>query len=395
LTLPATQDSPSSLSSEAANVFRARFGRDPVHIVRAPGRVNLIGEHTDYNDGFVMPIAIEFATYAAVGPRSDQKLSVYACNFQEAREFDLAQLEGAPSQHWSDYVRGVAAVLQFLGCRLHGANLTIIGNVPIGSGLSSSAALEVATALALLANAQAELRRDQVALACQRAENEYTGARCGIMDQFVSCFGQTEHAIMIDCRDLSHQALPLSPATSIAVCNSKVSHSVAGGEYNSRRADCEHSVQKLRQVLPHIQALRDVTRQQLEANRNLLSPVEYRRCRHVISENDRVQAAAVALKQHDAARFGGLMYESHASMRDDYEISCREIDIMVEIARGSEGVLGARMTGGGFGGCTVNLLERSAVADFQATMEREYKAATGIETDIYLCSAAPGAGLVT
>jgi galactokinase len=383
------------LAAETVRIFRERFRDAPVHVFRAPGRVNLIGEHTDYNDGFVMPVAIEFATYAAIGPRSDNRLVVFARNFDEQREFDLSSLEGKPSRHWSDYVRGVAAVLQNHNLQLKGTNLVIAGNVPIGSGLSSSAAFEVATALALLANSGAELPRKEIALACQRAENEYTGARCGIMDQFVSCFGRDDHAIMIDCRDLTHRALPLDTGTAIVVCNTKVSHSVVGGEYNSRRADCERRVQALQTKFPGIKALRDVTMQQLQAHRSLLSETEFRRCRHVISENDRVRSAAEALEQHDARRFGELMYESHASMRDDYEISCCELDIMVDLARGREGVLGARMTGGGFGGCTVNLVLRDHVTSFQSAMAREYETATGIAPEIYVCSASDGAGQIS
>jgi galactokinase len=379
------------LAQQTVSAFRERFREAPAHFFRAPGRVNLIGEHTDYNDGFVMPIAIDFATFAAVGPRSDRRLVVYSHNFDQVREFDLSNLEQDAPQHWSDYVRGVAAILQ-KQCQLKGANLVVHGNVPIGSGLSSSASLEVATAMALLANSRADLPRKDIALACQRAENQYTGARCGIMDQFVSCFGESGRAILIDCRDLTYKTVPLDNAHSIIVCNSKVSHSVAGGEYNSRRADCERSVKTLRGKLPMIKALRDVTLPQLEENRSLLSEVEFRRCRHVISENDRVQASAKALRVGDVRRFGELMFESHTSMRDDYEISCRELDIMVELARGYDGVLGSRMTGGGFGGCTVNLVRKEAVAEFQKMIEREYEEETGITPETYVCSAAAGAG---
>jgi galactokinase len=382
------------LAQQTISAFRERFREAPAHLFRAPGRVNLIGEHTDYNDGFVMPIAIDFATFAAVGPRSDSRLVVYSRNFDEVQEFDLSNLEQDPSRHWSDYVRGVAAVLQKQR-HLKGTNLVVHGNVPIGSGLSSSASLEVATAMALLANSGADLPRQEIALACQRAENEYTGARCGIMDQFVSCLGESGRAILIDCRDLTSKTVPLDNAHAIVVCNSKVSHSVAGGEYNSRRADCERSVKALRSKLPMIKALRDVTLPQLEANRDLLSEVEFRRCRHVISENDRVQASAKALRAGDVRRFGELMFESHTSMRDDYEISCRELDIMVELARGYDGVLGSRMTGGGFGGCTVNLVREEAVAEFQKMIRSEYEEETGITPETYVCSAAAGAGRMT
>jgi galactokinase len=388
----------SSIDQGVSNVefraaFQQRFGRKAA-IFRAPGRVNLIGEHTDYNDGFVMPAAIGFYTYIAIAPRKDRQLRAYSENFKETRPLELDSLSGPPSGHWSDYVRGVAAVLQSAGCKLTGADLLISSEVPIGSGLSSSAALEVSTAFALLGVSGATMPREQVALNCQRAENEFTGARCGIMDQFISCFGRADHALLLDCRTLERELLPLGNRARIVVCNTKVKHSIAGGEYNQRRADCEASVHYLRRFLPAIRALCDVTLAQLEEFGRRLPEIRFRRCRHVISENARVQEAAQALKGDDLIRYGELMYASHHSLRDDYEVSCRELDIMVELASKIDGVFGARMTGGGFGGCTVNLVREDAVKTFRANIAEGYKAATGIDPAVYICAAAEGAGEV-
>ena len=381
-------------SSNITAVFEQRFGREPMAVYRAPGRVNLIGEHTDYNDGFVMPAAIGFYTQVAIAARDDRELRVYSTNFDESRVLNLDALAGAPSQHWSDYVRGVAAVLQSSGCRLAGAELIISSDVPIGSGLSSSAALEVSTALALLGVSNATMPLEKIALSCQRAENEFTGARCGIMDQFISCFGKAGHALLLDCRTLERELLPLSDRAQIVICNTKVRHNLAGGEYNQRRADCETSVRYLQQFLPGIKALRDVTMPQLEEFGRGLPETAYRRCRHVVSENARVLDAADALKRREMGRFGPLMYDSHRSLKDDYEVSCRELDVMVDLASQIEGVLGARMTGGGFGGCTVNLVQKSAVENFRAKIAEGYETSTGIQPDIYVCSAADGAGRV-
>ncbi len=380
-----------SASSAASALFETRFGRRPA-VFRAPGRVNLIGEHTDYNDGFVMPAAIGFYAYVAAAPRTDREIHVYAEDFNETKSLDLDSLAGPSSGHWSDYVRGVAAVLESAGSRLRGADLLIRSEVPMGSGLSSSAALEVSTALALLGVSSVHLPSDRIALNCQKAENEFTGARCGIMDQFISCFGRAGHALLLDCRSLEYELLPVSDRARIVICNTKVKHSIAGGEYNQRRGDCESSVRHLQRFLPGIKALRDVTLAELEKHGRGLSETAFRRCRHVISENGRVQEAAAALKRDDLKRFGELMYASHRSLRDDYEVSCKELDIMVELASGIDGVFGARMTGGGFGGCTVSLVAQEAVESFRQKLAAGYLQETGIQPDIYVCTAADGAG---
>ena len=370
--------------------FRERYG-EPRGIYRAPGRVNLIGEHTDYNDGLVMPAALAFYTYVAAGVRSDDKLNVYSIDFREARDFDFAALVPGPTGHWSDYVRGVAAVLRKRNISIEGANLVVKGAVPIGAGLSSSAAIEVATAYALLGVSGIALGRLEIASICQQAEHEYAGTKCGIMDQFISCFGVANHALMLDCRSLDFQSLAIPESVRIVICNTMVRHELAAGEYNRRRADCEAGVAFLRQQLPEIKALRDVSLAQLDEYGTAMPDTVHRCCHHVISENARVLEAADALKQDDLERFGRLMAESHASLRDDYEVSCAELDLMVELARKCRGVYGARMTGGGFGGCTVNLVDADAVTEFQVGVAQGYQRATGRLPEIYVCSAADGA----
>jgi galactokinase len=370
--------------------FQALYGAQP-RVFRAPGRVNLIGEHTDYNDGFVMPAAIEFSTWVAASARDDRTLAIRSENFSESREFPLDDADARAEHHWSDYIRGVAVILERAGHRLRGANLLIRGEVPIGSGLSSSAAIEVATASALLAVSGISLGRVEIALLCQRAENEFVGMRCGIMDQFISCSGRAGHALMLDCRSLDYRLLPLPSGVRLVICNTMVHHELAGGEYNRRRADCEAGVRHLARALPHIKALRDATLADLEQHGRDLPEVVYRRCRHVIGENARVEQAAAALERGDLSAFGSLMRASHASLRDDYEVSCQELDLMVELANKAEGVYGARMTGGGFGGCTINLVRNENVPAFQESVARGYREATGKDPVIYVSSAVDGA----
>ena len=359
---------------------------------RAPGRVNLIGEHTDYNDGFVMPAAIGFSTFVTVSPRNDRKLSLFSENFSEQFEFDLDDPNPQATGHWSDYPKGVAVTLERSGYRLRGATLRIQGEVPIGSGLSSSAAIEVATCYALLANSALSVKPVEIAKLCQRAENEFVGMRCGIMDQFISCCGQAGKAVMLDCRSLEYELLPVPPEVRLVICNTRVKHALAAGEYNTRRAECEAGVRHFAQSLPNVRALRDVTEADLKRYGDDLSEVIYRRCRHVITENARVLAAAKSLEGGDLEGFGSLMNESHRSLRDDYEVSCEELDVMVELAQNVRGVYGARMTGGGFGGCTVNLVNMENVEEFQRTVAQGYTVATGLVPEIYVCSAAEGAG---
>ncbi len=371
--------------------FRRDFGSDP-RVFRAPGRVNLIGEHTDYNDGFVMPAAIGFDTWVAAGARPDRSLLVHSDQFHEDAELSLDALAGPPRKHWSDFVRGVAAVLEASGQRLSGANLIIEGQVPMGAGLSSSASLEVATAIALLAISGSSVPSVELAKICQRAEHEYVGTRCGIMDQFIAVFGRSGHALKLDCRSLGYETFAIPSGVRLVITNSMVRHDLAAGEYNLRRDDCEAGVNILRQSMPEVSALRDVTVADLEKHRSTLPEVVYRRCRHVITENVRVLSAGDALRSGDLAHFGRLMNESHRSLRDDYEVSCQELDLLVEIASACDGVYGSRMTGGGFGGCTISLVPSDGVERFQDNIKDKYQSATGIIPDIYICSAAQGAG---
>ena len=358
---------------------------DRTRTFRAPGRVNLIGEHTDYNDGFVLPATINFSTWVILTPLEEDRLKIFSENFNEEVEFDLTDSDPSPRSHWSDYVIGVAVMLQRAGHALNGAHLLIRGEVPVGSGLSSSAALEVASACALVANSGIEIDRVQLAKLCRQAENEYVGARVGIMDQFVSLHGQAGKALLLDCRSLEHKLVPLSNEAKVVVCDTMVKHELASSEYNQRRAECEAGVKHLATSLPNVTALRDVTLEQLEKYGSDLTDVIFRRCRHVIAENARVLKAAEALEQEDLKTFGELMNESHQSLRDDYEVSCRELDLMVELARKVSGVYGARMTGGGFGGCTVNLVANDHVDEFKRRVAAGYEEVTKLKPAIFVC----------
>ncbi len=371
-------------------LHRKMFSSDAL-VFRAPGRVNLIGEHTDYNDGFVMPMAIGFYTWVTASKREDRTIEAYSKHFNEKIFLPLDQLSGPPRKHWGDFVRGVAATLQGAGHALTGANLVIHGEVPLGAGLSSSASLEVALALALTTLSGIEVPRLELVKICQSAEHKYVGTRCGIMDQFIAAFGTSGHALMLDCRSLEYQLLPVPQNFRVIVCNSMVRHELATGEYNRRRAECEAGVKILQSALPDIRALRDVTLADLEKEKPAMPDTIYRRCRHVITEDQRVLDAANALQTQDVDRFGQLMYQSHASLRDDYEVSCVELDLLVDLASSLHGVYGARMMGGGFGGCTVNLVESDWVAAFQADIRKLYAGKVGTVADLYVCEPAQGA----
>jgi galactokinase len=383
------ETSTTSSHADLAAKFQALFGQ-PTASYRAPGRVNLIGEHTDYNGGFVLPAAINFSCWVAIGPRSDDKLVIHSENFEESVEARMDGNHLHRLRKWSDYPLGVAWVLQKAGFGIRGANLYVRGEIPLGAGLSSSAAIEVAVACALLDRSGYEVDRTKVALLCQRAENEFVGARVGIMDQFVCCNGQAEHVLLLDCRSLESRQVPFSRDVRLVVCNTMVKHEHGESGYNERRVECEEAVKRLSAALPGIEALRDVTLRELEENRELLTDVIYRRCRHVITENDRVPRAAAALRDGDIRALGLLMAESHRSLRDDYEVSCPELDLMVALAQKQEGVFGARMTGGGFGGCTVNLVDRTMTDEFKKRIAAEYHTATGRHPDIFVCETSQG-----
>jgi galactokinase len=369
--------------------FQSLYGSPP-KIYRAPGRVNLIGEHTDYNQGFVMPAAIDFSTWVAIDPRRDRKLSVRSENFSETAELDLDYPPTHGQGHWSDYPFGVAVKLEQAGHRLRGASILVRGEVPVGAGLSSSAAIEVAAGLAMLENSEIEMARLELAKVCQLAENEFVGTRCGVMDQFISCLGEAGHALMLDCRSLDYEPLALPEEVKLVVCNTMVKHQLAGSEYNARRAECEQGVRLLSQNLPKVESLRDVSADEVERSRSELPDTIFRRCHHVVTENARVIAGAAALKRSDLTAFGELMRQSHQSLREDYEVSCAELDLMAELAD-TAGAIGARMTGGGFGGCTINLVASNSVESFKQRVATGYAKATGREPEIYVCSAARGA----
>ena len=377
-------------SAELARHFADLFGSEP-RIFSAPGRVNLLGEHTDYNDGFVMPCAIGFSTRVAISPRKDHKLVIRSENFSEQLEFDLENLPSRGKGVWSDYVLGIAVMLRDIGHPAPGASLLVRGEVPIGAGLSSSAAIEVASALALMSLNGARLSLPEVAKLCQKAENVFIGARVGIMDQFVSCLGRAGHALLLDCRSLEFKLIPIPEDVRLVICNTMVKHDHASGGYNRRREECDEGVKILTQWYPKTRALRDISLQQLELHKSEIPATVYKRCLHVVTENQRVLEGAKYLAAGDVGKFGTLMRESHASLRDLFEVSCRELDIMVEIAESLDGYCGGRMTGGGFGGCTVNLVKAAEASSFASQISERYKAATGIKPDVYVCSAANGA----
>jgi galactokinase len=377
-------------SSELRERFTEWCGLRPT-VFGAPGRVNLIGEHTDYNDGFVMPCAIGLCTRVAAAARDDRRLVIRSAQFPGEFEFDLNDLPARRTGGWCDYVLGVAAGLQQDGHALRGANLLVDGEVPIGAGLSSSAAIEVASALALMELSGIALPMVEVAKLGQRCENTFIGARVGIMDQFVSCMGKAGHALLLDCRSLEFELIPIPEGVRMVVCNTMVKHAHAGGEYNRRREECEEGVRRLGKWYPGIGALRDVSREQLMEHEGEIPEKIFRRCRHVVEENARVQEGARRLRAGDLGGFGELMRESHRSLRDLYEVSCRELDLMAEAAEGLPGYYGGRMIGGGFGGCTLNLVEAGEAEEFAGLIAERYRAVTGIEPAVYICSAGDGA----
>lgn len=380
--------------NELSAKFQARFGARP-EIYRAPGRINLIGDHTDYNDGFVLPAAIGFYCLIGASRRNDNHLALFSENIGESLTILIADGLKRASR-WTDYPVGVFHELQDAGYSLGGANLYISSDVPMGGGLSSSAALEVATAYALLGLFEQEINPLSVAKICQKAENDFVGAKCGIMDQFVSCHGHTGHALLLDCRSLEYRSISIPQQLRIVVCNTMVQHQLRAGEnqYNTRRAECDEGFRRLAAVVPGVRALRDVTLRELEEHRSLLTDRIYKRCHHVVTENRRVQEMATALEENDTKRIRD-MAESHRSLRDDYEVSGPELDLMVALAENQEGVHGARMTGAGFGGCTINLVESSFVEQFQRHVAEGYAEQTGRVPEIYVCEAVDGAGAVS
>jgi galactokinase len=366
------------------------FGQAPTVFI-APGRVNLIGEHTDYAGGFVMPAAIDFATLAAVTPRTDSKITIRSINLNDSVEYRMDALPTRGTYHWSDYPMGVVSQLTASGVTIQPFSMTIVGDVPLGAGLSSSASIEVASALAVMHIAGASLTPEETAKLCQRAENIYVGANSGIMDQFIACCGKANHALLLDCRSLAYRLAPIPGQLSLVVCNTMVKHSHAGGQYNTRRAEVEEATKILRSHRPEIALLRDATPEDLVTWGSDMPLNVLKRARHIITDSLRAVAAADALEAGDLKLLGSLMADAHASYRDDFEASVPEADLMVELANRQPGLIGARLTGGGFGGCTVNLVEQEHVAAFVESVGSAYQQATGIRPEIYICHASDAA----
>ena len=367
--------------------FAARHGTSAPLIARGPGRVNLIGDHTDYNDGFVLPMAIDRAVWIALRPRSDRRVSVHSLDFAETREFDLAN-ENRDGDGWVEYIRGVAWALAASGRRVCGWDGVAMGDVPVGAGLSSSAARELAAARAFTASCDVAWQPAEMARMAQRAENEWVGVNCGIMDQLISATGEAGHAMLIDCRTLETRAVPMPPGTVVVVLDTATRRGLVGSAYNERRTQCEAAAKVL-----GVRALRDVDVPTFERRAGELNSVTRKRARHVVTENARVLAAAAALADGDVTTVGRLMQESHESLRDDFEVSRHELDIMADIANAEPGCHGARMTGAGFGGCAVALVDGGRAAEFCASVERRYEKATALRPALYLCTAAAGASI--
>ncbi|MBN2577370.1 MAG: galactokinase [Pirellulales bacterium] len=368
--------------------FTQRFGGPAAWVVRAPGRVNLIGEHTDYNDGFVLPLAIDRAVWIALRRRPDHRVAVYSVDYRQDGAFDLDRLENEKSG-WLEYVKGTAWSLEESGLRLAGWEGVLQGDVPLGAGLSSSAALEMAAARAFTAAAELPWDPKPMALLGQKAENRWVGVNCGIMDQLISAAGKADHALLIDCRSLETEAVPFPPGTAVAVLDTSTRRGLVDSAYNERRAQCEAAARFFQ-----VKALRDVTRQRFDREADGLDDVTRRRARHVIGENDRTVEAADAMRRGDAALLGQLMNQSHESLRDDYEVSNDALNVMVECARRHPGCFGARMTGAGFGGCAVALIDAQAAADFVQRTADAYEKQTGLHSAVYVCRATNGAEVV-
>jgi len=376
--------------------FQERFGQAPVQ-VNAPGRINLIGEHTDYNDGFVLPAAIDRRIEMAVGPNGKAAhCRLYAADLGESLEIDFDDIQPQSKPGWANYILGVVAELRASGARLEGFDCLFAGNIPIGGGLSSSAALENATAVGLNQLFDLGLSKEKLLHLSQRAEHRYAGVQCGIMDQFATMMGKAGHALLLDCRTLDYEYVPLDLKDHVLVlCDTNVSHSLAASEYNTRRRECEEAVRLLQPAFPNMRALRDLTTVGLKAERNRISELLFRRAHHVITENERVQLAVAALRAGELSRLGDLLYQSHNSLQNDYEVSCTELDFLVDFTRSRDEVLGARMMGGGFGGSTLNLVEKDKAEYFLKDIGEAYQKEMDREMGRYVVRVGAGAGMVT
>jgi galactokinase len=354
-------------------------------VASAPGRVNLIGEHTDYNDGFVLPAAINKRMYIAAAKREGHLISIHAADYDSTIHTSIEALNSREREHWANYPKGVLGILAKAGHKVGGLNLCLMGDVPQSAGLSSSAALEVATAFAVKEVFGFETDCLSIARYCQTAENEFVGVKCGIMDQFAAIHGKKDHALLLDCRSLAFELLGFPTGVALVVCDTGVKRELGGSEYNKRREECQVGVKELSLVLPDIRALRDVELPAFLEHENLLDLTTRKRCRHVINENRRVLEAAADLRRNDLIDFGKLMYQSHLSLKNNYEVSCQELDSVVDIAASTEGVLGARMTGAGFGGSAVCLVAQESVEKLKSNLEECYPRLTGLQPKVYVC----------
>lgn len=382
-------------TDELVRRFEQLFGAPPRLMVRAPGRVDLLGSHTDYNEGFVLPVAVDADVVAAGAPRDDDTIAVYSANFDQLSEFQLADIRPDQVHKWSNYIRGVALFLLEAGVELRGVNVAIHGTVPIGSGLSSSAAIEMASGCLFQQLFGFEMGGTDLALIGQKAENRFVGVNTGIMDQFISRLARKDHALFIDCRTLECEQVPLETSSvKIVVCDTMKRRGLVDSEYDLRRSQCEEAARLFGQWLPNVRALRDVSVRDFEEYQHRLPDVIRKRARHVVYENERVLASREALAAGDFARFGEMMNASHDSARDLYEVSCAELEAMVEVSRAAPGALCARVAGAGFGGCTVSLVDAGYVEQFVDQVTAGYQAKTGLGPALYVSGAADGASVV-
>ncbi|MFN0176435.1 MAG: galactokinase [Saprospiraceae bacterium] len=375
--------------------FRRKFGETPAIIVRAPGRINLIGEHTDYNEGFVLPAAIDRAVWFAVSPRDDQRLHFQALDLGEEFQGDLKNLEKS-SLGWPNYLLGCFSELLRDGQQILGANLVFSGDIPVGAGLSSSAAIESGMLFALNELYQLGISRPDLARLAQRAENNFVGMNCGIMDMFASLMGRAGCALKLDCRSLQHEYIPLQvQETAILLCDTGVKHQLVDSEYNTRRQECEEGVRHLQRIYPNVYSLRDVDMNMLRSEKSLLREVVFQRCKYIVEENQRVESACNALKENGFPAIGSLLYASHEGLKNEYQVSCPELDFLVDHTPDSLSFFGARMVGGGFGGCTINLLKKEAVEGFQTYIARKYREKWGRELRMWEVKITDGVNKMT
>jgi galactokinase len=381
------------LAEKVSNKFKELYKETPL-IVRSPGRVNLIGEHTDYNMGFVLPAAIDKAIYFAIAPRSDNECKVFALDMNDQFDFEINKLNKS-EKGWPNYLMGVVEQLNNLGYKLKGFNCVFGGDIPIGAGLSSSAALEAGLAFALNHMFNLEIENISLVKIAQKAENEFVGVKCGIMDQFINIFGKSGNVLRIDCRSLEYDYFPFNYNNlSIVLFDTRVSHSLASSEYNQRRKECGEGVRIIRNDFPLIQSLRDVSIDLLNEYSLKMDKTVYSRCRYAVEENDRLLKACTALENRDLVNFGSLMYKTHEGLSKDYEVSCKELDYLVELTISNPHVFGSRMMGGGFGGCTINLIENDSIEQVSNKIAIEYRQKYNLEAGIYITKISNGTGIV-